>query len=253
MRTTEHDAKKTPSAETGFFAVLVDLRRVRGIGAPPAARRLALGWLLAASATLVLSAAPAFAVQTHLLLSTFNASDAPAGAVHPIADPSAIAVDNSSNFETAGDVYVADAEGHNVVDRFDASGEYRSQLNGSGTVQKSLSQRPIVAVDQSDGDVYVCDTGHRVIDKFKPSALGLEEVETAFGTGGEISAASIKAGEPGSPGVGSQFLPRGLAVDPSSGDLYVGDKANDVIDVFDSSGKYVRQFPTSGEPGLLAI
>jgi sugar lactone lactonase YvrE len=183
------------------------------------------------------------AEQTHFFKSTFNASDGPA----PLVVPVGLAVDDSATASN-GTVYVGDQGARPfVVDRFDSKGKYLSQLTGANTVQKSFEVPYGLAIDQTNGDLYVADLAHHVVDKFKPGAS--EAVETAFGEGGQVSSKQITAVEPnalGAEGHGELFTPAGVGVDPKTGDLYVGDAANAVIDVFDPSGKYLRQFATSG-------
>jgi hypothetical protein len=92
--------------------------------------------------------------------------------------------------QTSGDVYVVD-EGNSRVERFDAEGKYLGQFNGSGEAPEPLSSPGGIAVDNScslhtpvltestaptckefdpsNGDVYVADSGHSVVDKFNPA------------------------------------------------------------------------------------
>jgi hypothetical protein len=102
--------------------------------------------------------------------------------------------------QTSEDVYVID-EGNNRVERFDAKGNYLGQFNGSGEASEPLSSPGGIAVDNScyyhepltatecktlypsNGDVYVVDTGHNVIDKF--SAEGAYIGQLTETSGGE--------------------------------------------------------------------
>jgi hypothetical protein len=103
-------------------------------------------------------------------------------------EPLGVAVNDSTEplaQPAAGDVYVVD-KGNNRVERFSATGEYLGQFDGSGTFEVegkvetgtaaptgAFSEPARIAVDNSgslldpsDGDVYVVDNGHGVIDKF---------------------------------------------------------------------------------------
>ncbi len=210
--------------------------------------------LALALVTLLFFVTPALAVeQTHLLLSTFNGSP---GAPQDLVVPTGIAVDNSGG-PFAGEVYVAEGELENgerdVVDCFSATGEYLSHINGSETVQKSFAgagEQWGLATDPSNGDLYVALPGLGVVDKFE---AGCGNVVSGFGSSGQISASNIEAGKLGSPGTGKPFAPEGIAVDPSTQEVFVGDESNDVIDVFSSSGGYVRQFYVEGSPVSIAI
>lgn len=53
--------------------------------------------------------------------------------------------------------------------------------------------------------------------------------------------ADVSIGSPGS-GAGQYLEPRGLAVDGSSGNLYVADATNNRVDVFSSTGAFIRAF-----------
>jgi hypothetical protein len=201
-------------------------------------------------AILAFAATPASAQQAHVLISTFNGSGEAPAALGEF--NSGIAVDSSAGGE--GDVYVAD-RAHNVIDKFDEKGKYLSQIDGSQTVQKSFAfgYEVSLAIDPSDGSLYVSDDGHGVVDKFESSG----GADSGFGEKGQISMMNITEGQLGSLSKGRPFSPRGLAVDPESGpengDLYVGDTANDVIDVFTAAGVYVRQFPSNGPAFALAF
>jgi NHL repeat-containing protein len=96
---------------------------------------------------------------------------------------------------------------------------------GSGAGQ--LSGPVGVAVDESSGDVYVADAGNNRVEE-----LGAEGKYVATIAGGETPAGSFSD-------------PSGVAVDnsssPGKGDLYVMDVGHHVIDVFNSSGKYLSQ------------
>ena len=142
--------------------------------------------------------------------------------------PLGVAVDQAS-----GDVYVAN-NGAYAVEKFDAAGNLLASwgwgvtdgqaryevctqscsagISGSGVDQFSAPAG--VAVDPSNGDVYVSDIGNGVVDKFSSDGTPLPFSFTA------------PAG----------FEPVGMAVDPATGDLYVADDGNGVVDEFTSSG-----------------
>jgi DNA-binding beta-propeller fold protein YncE len=62
----------------------------------------------------------------------------------------ALAIDNSSGGESAGDVYVADAE-HGVVDKFNSAGTYLGQIVEANGEPLSSEQLNAVAVDLAGG------------------------------------------------------------------------------------------------------
>lgn len=163
------------------------------------------------------------------------------------------------NQET-GDVYVSDGDccsfasgGHRVL-QFSADGEFvrawgwgvatgaaqfeictttcQRAVRGSGDGQFSLGLDPTspqVAVDQSDGSVYVVDNLNNRVQKFSPTGAFLAK----FGSEGSAD--------------GQFDYPTGIAVDPVSGDVYVADSNNNRIQRFDSSGSFKSQV---GEPGF---
>jgi hypothetical protein len=150
-----------------------------------------LGVLCVVAGAVLLSSAPALAARGHVFSSAFGKAGSGNG---EFSEPSGVAVNESS-----GDVYVVD-KGNNRVEYFTASGGYLGQFNGSGSLPGEGSGFPLgvfpgqffapegIAIDNScqlhkpalteattptcnqfdpsDGDVYVVDTGHSVIDKF---------------------------------------------------------------------------------------
>ena len=165
------------------------------------ARRLILASLACLSVLaggVVFSATPALAVRGHEFEKSFGepCSTTPCGAGQ-LNDPSGVAVN-----EATGDVYVVD-KGDDRVEWFSASGAYLGQFDGSGLYEvgglpevgagaetgqfegpegiavdntcalqeqktgKKLSEEACKALDPSNGDVYVDDAGHEVIDKFE--------------------------------------------------------------------------------------
>jgi hypothetical protein len=161
-----------------------------------------------------------------------------------LSNPSGVAIDTSA----AGneDVYVVD-RGNNRVEKFSATGAYLSQFNGSTTPEGSFSSPTAVAVDKGTGDVYVVDTGHNVVDEFNANGEYVCEL-----SGVERGCVAHPAEPP------TFSVPIGVAVDPTSGgptsgDVYVSDKENRIVDVFSSTGADVRQFHPGARPWGLAV
>jgi DNA-binding beta-propeller fold protein YncE len=130
-----------------------------------------------------------------------------------------------------------------------------------------------VAVDQSNGDVYVADAGRARVQKLGPKGEFIlmfgkevnetkveqgEPAEASVCTEAEIEAAGVtcKAGVPGSEAgefgqgelalFGTTFGPgsagaAGVAVDPATGDVYVADPWNKRIEKFSSTGTYLSE------------
>ena len=154
--------------------------------------------------------------------------------------PSGVAIDQST-----GSVYVVD-QGNNRVEKYDAAGVYQSQFDGSATPEGSFSGPTGVTVDQNTGDVYVADTGHNVVDKF--TAAGVYSCELS----------GVGRGCQESPTEPSTFSsPVGVAVDPTSGhptsgDVYVSDRENRVVDAFTELGADVAQLSPEARPRAIA-
>ena len=185
-------------------------------------------------------------------------------------DEHTVAVDNSANVETSGDVYVASPV-KKVVDVFKpgAGGSEETipvhEITGISP-SEPFGEPTAVAVDESNSDVLVVDGS--VVDVFKPTVLG--EYELAFQIAGTPSVAfphrvtGIATG--GGEGNGDIYVaiaegavyqfssegvfldkltgisrsepftsPAGVAVDPSSGDVLVDDNYGSAIDAFGPS------------------
>jgi hypothetical protein len=182
------------------------------------------------------------------LLGVWRGSDAPSGEPKAFGcfgcvGHAGIAVDGSSSVGdwAAGDVYVPDAE-KSVVDVFkpEAGGgeEYVAQLAGPEPPGVVFSRPVGVAVNQSDGRVYVLDRepgeSHVFnVDVFRPAAIigQYEYVGRLAGTG---------AG-------GAFEYANGLTVDGGNGDVYVAGSQLGFVDQFDSAGEHVGRL--TGTPG----
>jgi uncharacterized protein (TIGR03663 family) len=137
-----------------------------------------------------------------------------------------------------GEVYVADTWNHRIQ-KFDQSGEFLAEWGAFGETQGRAKEAQNVfygprgiAVD-SEGNVWVTDTGNKRVIKFDP--------------GGNI------LGQYGGSGAGDgQFQePVGIAID-SEGHIYVADTWNRRVQVFDSDFHYLRQWPVEGWLGQSA-
>ncbi len=170
--------------------------------------------------------------------------------------PTGVAVNQST-----GDIYVADAgccddpaNGGRRIAQFAVDGEFvrawgwgvatgteqfevcttscQGGISGSGAGQLAIDLSPTppqVAVDQSDGSVYVVDNLNDRVQKFSATGALLD----AFGTTGV--------------GDGEFNRPAGVAVDPVSSDVYVADAGNGRVQRFDSAGTFLAQV---GAPGV---
>jgi DNA-binding beta-propeller fold protein YncE len=197
---------------------------------------------------------------TGAYLGKWNGSATPAG---EFSSPESIAVDNDPSSASYGDVYVVDV-GDDVIDKFSPTGTYESQLAGTcaapGTCPGSeipfAAPLRAIAVDAS-GDLWVHDNEGNV-DEFsaaggfvKQSSTGREaraglaldsagDIYLTFGNAqlGKYNAAF----EPQDSAETEEIRPvSGLAVDPSTDELYV-----DRESVLGEDGKLVSD-PGHGE------
>ncbi len=169
-----------------------------------------------------------------------------------------VAVDPAS-----GDVYIADSS-HDVVDKFDATGAYLSQITG-------LSRPTSLAVDASTGDLYILNGDTDEVKKYDPTSASLTTFATgtpagSFGAAYKVavdnsagaSARDVYVADIAGSGVVDKFTASGaflsqlsgpasasfsglfgLGVDPANGDLYVLDGG--VVDQFDATGGFLGQ------------
>jgi len=148
-----------------------------------------------------------------------------------------LAVEHSS-----GDLYVLNAA-TNTVGKFDSSGNPVNFTEGAGvgTNQLSGAETPAgsfeefaplglptqLAVNQSNGDLYVPDLFHGAVDVFSSSGKYLSQI------------------------TGLSF-PSGVTVDSPNGDVYVTNYFGGVS-VFEASGNPISSFSTNGTPSGVAV
>jgi DNA-binding beta-propeller fold protein YncE len=118
-----------------------------------------------------------------------------------------------------------------------------------------------VAIDHVTGSTYVLDTGKT---EFSPGSVvkkytAAGNLDTTFGTGGEIDGSNTPTGPFLESGEGSSFgspfgAPMSIAFDnrPGHRALFVPDLLNGVIDKFDVDGNYISQF-AAGFPVSVAV
>jgi sugar lactone lactonase YvrE len=149
-------------------------------------------------------------------------------------EPTGVAVD-----ESTGLVYVASGTSV-LVFKPTGKGGYAllSEWEGAGTPTKEFGTLADVAFDNSKGpnagDLYVLDATNNAVELFKPKPPGPEEAkEGAF-----LSALKGPKLEE----------PNALALDVSTGKLYVADSPKGLIDIYSSSGVFEVKINGAGSP-----
>ncbi len=152
----------------------------------------------------------------------------------------------------ANSVAVNDGSGHTyVADRFTgvvyvfetATGAPLASLEAPAG---SFGGGPLaVAANSASGDVYVSDAAHNVVDVFDGAGGYVCQI-----TGSSTPSASECNGVAGSdtPAHGLHS-PRGVAVDQATGEVYVVDEGDGVVDVFSATGAYLGQITSAAVPG----
>jgi hypothetical protein len=120
---------------------------------------------------------------------------------------------------------------------------------GSGAGQVLLGVESGVAVDAGTHDVYVADPGNARVDEFEANGTfvrawgwGVADGLPSF----ETCTLVCQRGIAGS-GAGQFTTPVFVAVDNSTGDVYVGDSADNVVSKFTAAGVLVGSWGTGGQ------
>ena len=161
-------------------------------------------------------------------------------------NPSGVAIEHAS-----GDVYVLDIDhtsgepGGSFVEKYDPSGApitsygEGGKVLGSSTKEEGLFEEygvynapGEIAVDNdptspSHGDLYVPDIGHNVVDKFDSAGTYISQISVSG-------------------------YPSGVAVDPTTGYLYVSSFSGGVY-VYGPDGESITEFETIPAPSGVAV
>jgi hypothetical protein len=171
----------------------------------------------------------------------FDGQIAPAGGSFGFLNSNSVAVSDANSH-----TYVADSES-DLVYVFDSAGAELAALNGADTPDGSFGEHTniAVAVDNGTGSVYVLDALHGAVDRLDAAGKYVCQIT------GRVTPSSTECNT----AVGSETpsggfsTPRGLAIDETTGDVYVLDAENGVIHVFDSTGAFLRDIELSTIPG----
>jgi sugar lactone lactonase YvrE len=151
--------------------------------------------------------------------------------------PTGVAVD------AKGDLYIADSA-NNVIRRVDArtgiittvAGDFAADKANDGLGGFSGDNGPATAAQLNDpqgiaidgaGDLFIADTFNNAIREVTPAGTITTVVNAAPATGGTPPAGSESSGK--APTASKLNTPYGIAIDPSTDDLYIADTDNSKI------------------------
>jgi hypothetical protein len=128
-----------------------------------------------------------------------------------------------------------------------ASASAATTIAGPGTGAEQVDDPASTAVDQSTGTLYVGEDNNFRVDEFDPSKPAGERFIRAFGWGVRNGASELQACTAATGcqrGVfdsetGRQVNPGGMAVDPTTHNLYVSDKGAYRVQEFNPAGEFV--------------
>jgi DNA-binding beta-propeller fold protein YncE len=115
---------------------------------------------------------------------------------------------------------------------------------GTGTAGDAAGQlnRPYQPAVDALGNLFVADSQNRRISEFAPDGSFIKAFgKDVGGTGVNVCTTSCQAGTDDGT-AGSLCFPDGLAVDPVSGNLVVGDECAQAVMVFTPAGAFVKAF-----------
>ena len=136
-------------------------------------------------------------------------------------DPRGVAVDDEGN------ILVTDSNNHRIQ-KFTNDGQFLTSVGTEGTGPLQFRSPRDVAFNTHNKKVYVVDNGNDCIQVLNS----------------DLTFSNIIGGKRGSKS-GELYYPWGVACD-STGNVYVADSANNRIQVFTASGKFLRKFGRHG-------
>ncbi len=125
---------------------------------------------------------------------------------------------------------------------------YSSQFGELGSKAGQISNASAITLD-SKGDIWVSDAGNNRIEEFSPERAFIQTFGWGVSNGKsklEDCKTACQAGIAGS-GEGQLSGPQGITYDPTNGELYVSDTANNRIEEFSTKGAFVKAFGEYGK------
>lgn len=167
---------------------------------------------------------------------------------------------------TTGNIYVSDSLTSRIQE-FNSKSEFVRSFGESGSKRGQLGWSSGLTVDAA-GNVWVADYEHSRLEEFGPNGTYRTEITghglskpTSIATIGErlyttnyssdkiqeFTTAGELVTEWGSAGSGEQQFsnPYGIAIDPTSEDVYIADCGNNRIEQYNHSGGYITAFTSS--------
>jgi DNA-binding beta-propeller fold protein YncE len=139
-------------------------------------------------------------------------------------------------FDAEGNMWGADDQGH-IVFKMDAQGRVRMVLGRKNTKgeTKDTFNRPTDLAFAPNGDVYITDGyGNSRVVKYTRDGQYITEWGKKGTAEGEFN------------------LPHAVAVD-KQGRVYIGDRENHRMQIFDANGKFITQWKHVGSPWCIVI
>ena len=157
---------------------------------------------------------------------------------------------------------VYEPETGNVIETRSAKGSgsgsvpvpvYLTQFGSVGTAAGQFKAPASDTMDAS-GDLWVTDSNNSRVQEFSPAKAFIRAIGWGVSNGKsefQICTSSCQAGIAGA-GEGQFSKPAGIAINHTTGNVYVVDKGNNRIEEFESNGKFIRKFGEYGsEKGQL--
>jgi DNA-binding beta-propeller fold protein YncE len=118
---------------------------------------------------------------------------------------------------------------------------------GSGDGQLELAEGSGLAVNDTSHDVYVADTGNHRVAQFDSSGTFVRAFGADVGGSGvNVCISGCLAGTAGS-APGAFEAPTFVAIDDSTGDVYVADTVNNLVTKFEADGSLVSSWGAGGQ------
>jgi DNA-binding beta-propeller fold protein YncE len=134
--------------------------------------------------------------------------------------------------EKSGKVYLADSQYHRIL-VFNLLGQFITKWGSHGSGNGQFAWPKGIAIDNSSGRVYVADRGNHRVQVFDASGQYITQWG-GYGAGsGQFDWSLL-----------DEHI--GIALDDTSGNVYVVDHGNNRVQVFDASGHYLKGWGTFG-------